>query len=228
MRQLVNIISGFIFGLAPLAGVAITGIPIYALLPNITGVITLWVLTILSLWLGIRIFKRIQIIGPIDFMTAVYASPDLDDLEPVETWETKRRSPEEFVRLLENQNNLFTGGSFRIFGDWFGKPYKNYHEIESAHFERQLKKLTLTFKEGEKLEIYNPKHIFEASTFFKIIRADRIKLTWFHYHKTQKKENQYFLDYSLKDKKMITETNVDWYKPRFDISLGDQALMIFG
>lgn len=228
MRQVINIISGFIFGLAPLAGAAIIGIAVYASLPNTTGIIIIGLLAISSIWLGLKIFKRVQIVGPIEYMTTVHASPDLDNLEPTKDSETKRRSPEEFVRLLENKDNLFIGGSFRIFGDWFGKPYDNYHEIENAELNNQLNRLTLNFKEGEKLEIYNPRYVFEASTFLKIVKADRIKLTWFYYGKTKTTENQYFLDYTLTDKKIATETNVDWYKPIFDISLGDPALMIFG
>lgn len=228
MRQVINIIAGFIFGLAPLAGAIIIGIAIYASFPNTAGIIILGLLGVLSIWLGLKIFKRVQIVGPIEFMTASHASPDLDNLEPTKDSETKRRSPEEIVRLLKNNNNLFQGGSFRIFGDWFGKPHDNNHQIVSADFDDQLNKLTLNFKEGEKLEIYNPRHIFEASTFLKIVQADRIKLTWFYYGKTQTPEHQYFIDYSLTGKKITTETNVDWYKPIFDVSLGNPALMIYG
>jgi len=227
MRQIINIITGFIFGLAPLAGAAIVGITIYVPLPNVTGLIICGLLGVLSLWLGLKIFKKIQIVGPIEFMTAIHASPDLDNLKPTKDSETKRRSPEEYVELIANKDNLFKGGTFRIFGDWFGKPYDNYHEIESAEFDKQLKLLTLNFNEGEKLEIYNPRHILEASTFLKVIKADRIKLTWFYYGKPQTKENQYFLDYTLNDNTITTNTDVDWYKPIFDVSLGDPTLMVY-
>lgn len=167
-------------------------------------------------------------VGPIEFLTAVHASPDLDNLEPTEGSKTKRRSPEEIVRLLKTNDHLFQGGSFRIFGDWFGQPHENNHEIFSADYDEQLNKLTLNFKEGEKLEIYNPKHIFEASTFLKILQADRVKLTWIEYSKTQTTENQHFIDYNLTAKKITTETNVDLYKPIHDVSLGDPALVIYG
>jgi len=228
LRQIINIVTGFIFGLAPLALATIIGIAIYASLPNTTGIIILGLLGVLSFWLGLKIFKRVQIVGPIEFMTAVHASPDLDNLEPTKDSETKRRNPEELVDLLSNKENLFKGGTFRIFGDWFGQPYDNYHEIESAEFDSQLKRLTLSFKEGEKLEIYNPRYIFEASSFLKVVNADRIKLTWFYYGKSQAKKPQYFLDYKLNDKKITTDTDVDWYKPIFDVSLGYPALIIFG
>ncbi|MFN5784806.1 MAG: hypothetical protein ACK457_02495 [Flavobacteriia bacterium] len=97
MRQAVNIVTGFIFGLAPIAGATLIGIAIYASFPNTTGIIIIGILGILSIWLGLRIFRRVQIVGPIEFITAVHASPDLDNLEPIKDSETKRRSPEEII-----------------------------------------------------------------------------------------------------------------------------------
>jgi len=228
LRQAINIISGFILGLAPVVGATIIGLAIYASLPNTAGIILIGILGVLSIWQGIIIFKKIQIIGPIEFITAVHATPDLDNLEPTKDSDTKIRSPEEIVDCLKNNDNLFKGGTLRIYGDWFGKPHDNYHILKSAEFESQLNCLTLFFNEGEKLEIYNPKHIFEASTFLKVVYADRIKLTWFYFEKTNTKECQYYLDYKLIDKKILTETNVDWYKPNFDVSLGGPSLMIYG
>lgn len=228
MRKAINILIGFIIGLAPLALATIIGLVTYASIPNTMGILILGFLIVLSLWLGISIFKKIQIVGPIEFMSAVHATPDLDNLKPTKDSETKLRNPEEFVKFVENRENLFKGGTFRIYGDWFGRPYDNYHKLKSAHFDSQLKRLTLDFNEGEKLEVYNPKHIFEASTFLKVVDADRIKLTWFFFGEKQEKENQYFIDYKLNDKKITTETDVDWYKPNFDVSLVEPALMIYG
>lgn len=226
MRQVINIISGFFFGLAPFGAAAIIGIAVYASFPNIIGILILVLLGVLSFWIGLKIFKRVSIIGPIEFMTAVHASPDLDNLEPTKDSRTKRRSPEEFVQILGNGENLFKGGCLSIYGDWFGKPYSNNHEIESAEFDNKVKLLTLNFKEGEKLEIYNPKHIFEASSFLKIAKAERIKFSW--YNNKSEIANQYYLNYALNGKKIVHETNVDWYKPIFDVSLGAPALMIYG
>lgn len=228
MRKIVNTISGIIFGLSPLAGATIIGITIYASLQTVTVLIIYGLLGVLSIWLGLKIFKKVQIVGPIEFMTTIHASPELDNLEPSKNSETKRRSLEEFVELIKNKQNLCKGGTFRIFNDWFGKPYDNFHKIESAEFNKESKCLTLNFNEGEQLEIYNPIDIFEASTFLKVVKADRIKLTWFYYGKAQTKKNQYFLNYRLKDEKIMTDTDVDWYKPIFNVSIGNPALVIFG
>ncbi|NHN24853.1 hypothetical protein FIA58_004105 [Flavobacterium jejuense] len=228
MRKAINSITGFIIGLAPLAGTTIIGIAIYASLPNTIGLIIVGFLVVSSLWLGLKMFKRVQIVGPIEFMTSVHASPDLDNLEPTNDSETKRRNPEEIVERIKNNDHLFKGGTFRIYGDWFGKPYDNYHELKYAEFDKQLNRLTLVFKENERLEIYNPRHIFEASTFLKVVNADRITLTWFYLGKTHVKENQYYLDYKRNNNKIVTQTDVDWYKPTFDVSLGEPALIIYG
>lgn len=62
----------------PVAGAILIGILIYAAIPTILGIIILCVLSALASWIGIKIFKTVQIVGPIDFMTAVHATPELD------------------------------------------------------------------------------------------------------------------------------------------------------
>ncbi len=228
MQKFWTIILGGIFGLAPLAGTTIISLAMYVSFPSTAVTLGIAFSVVLSLWLGLKIFKRVQIVGPIEFLTAIHASPDLDHLEPTENSKTKRRSPEALVELLKNKKQLFQGGTIRIYGDWFGKPYGNYHEINSATYDQIEKLLTLYFKEGEKLQIYNPKHLFEARTFLKIIQADSIKMTWFYKGSTHSEAKQYYIDYGNENKKITTKTNVDYYKPILDIALGDPALMIYG
>ena len=84
------------------------------------------------------------------------------------------------------------------------------------------------FDQNEKLTIWEPKNIFEAKTYLKILSAGKIEFEWYYDGKVQKPENLYHLTYDKTSGKMETETNVDWYKPKFDISLGQPALMILG
>jgi len=161
-------------------------------------------------------------------MAAKNATPELDNLKLSPDSSTKERTPEEFVKLISENQNLLKGGTFRIYNDWFGKPYDNVHSVESGNYDINTRILTLHFDEGVQLEIHNPNHIQESSTFLKVINADRIRLTWFYYGRPQKQENKYFLDYRMENKRIVTETNVDWYKPVFDVSLGSPALMIYG
>jgi len=228
LRQIINIVSGIVYGMGPILGAALFGLFIYDAQPNFIGKGIIVLVGILALYMGYSIFRKVQIIGPIEFMTVQNATPELDNLKLSPDSSTKERTPKEFVELISEKQNLCKGGAFRIYNDWFGKPYDNVHSLDKGFFDTETKVLTLEFAEGEKLEIYNPIHIQESSTFLKIIDADRIKLTWFSYGKSQNRDNQYFLDYRKENKKILTETNVDWYKPVFDVSLGSPALMIFG
>lgn len=228
LRQFINIVSGLVFGLAPILGAAFFGLFIYDAQPNFIGIGIMGLLGILSIYLGYSIFRKVQIIGPIEFMTAKNASPELDNLKLSPDSSTKERTPEELVKLISENQNLLKGGTFRIYNDWFGKPYDNVHTVKSGNFDNNSRILTLLFDEGEQLEIHNPLHIQESTTFLKVINADRIKLTWFYYGKPLEQENKYFLDYRKENKRIVTETNVDWYKPVFDVSLGSPALMIYG
>lgn len=228
MQKFINTVTGFLFGLAPMIVAAIIGLAFYVSFPNFIGITILVVLEILAFWVGFKIFKRVQILGPSEWLTFIHASPDLDNLEPTKDSATKRKSPEELVNQINLKENTCKGGTIRIFGDWLGRPYDNYHELNTAQFDQTLNLLTLHFTKGEQLEIYNPEHIFEASTFLKIVKADSIKLTFFDPNKTQTKENQYLRDYRLNDKKITTKASPNWYKPTFDVSLGEPALMIYG
>ena len=161
MRSIINILVGFLYSLAPISLAAVLSLFIYNELPNYIGIIIISILGVFSIWLGIKIFNKIQVVGPIEFISAVSASPDMDNLEPTANSSTKRRHPKELVDLIKQKNNLLKGGSFRIFGDWYGKPYDNLHIIKNANFDSNESKLTIEFEGQEILEIFNPKHIFE-------------------------------------------------------------------
>lgn len=214
--------------MTPILGAAFFAIFIYNAQPNSVGIVIIGILGILSFYLGYCIFKKIQIIGPIEYMTAKNATPELDNLKLSPSSRTKSREPAQLVALISNNKSLIKGGTFRIYNDWFGKPHDNFHKLTKGHFNEEKKLLTLEFDEGEKLQVYNPRIIHEASTYLKIIDADRIKLTWYYFGKPKIQSNLYFLDYRKANKKISTETNVDWYKPVFDVSLGSPALLIYG
>lgn len=226
MRHFTNIVSGFFAGISPVFVATIISISVYQSLPNYKGVLIGFVCVGLSVWLGIKIFSLIQKIGYVEFKSAVRATPDLDNLEPTPDSETKRKTPTELVEHINQKKLAFTQGSWRIFGDWYGGPYEDYRKMDRAFFNEQKNCLTISFADLTSLEIYNPKHILESSTFLKIIEADRIIFFW-NDRKNEAGE-QYFLDYIKEKKQIKTNTNVDWYYPDFHLSLGDPALMIYG
>jgi hypothetical protein len=215
-------------GIAPIALAAFLGLFFYSAFPNILGLLVISTALLLAIWLGVSIFKQTQKVGIMEFISAVHASPEADNLEPEPDGETKRRAPAQLADLINRNENLLKHGSLRIYGDWFGNPFERKHTITRAKLNQDSNILTLIFSRGEKLEIFNPMHILEASTFLKIIDAERVKLSFYNLESPESEKISFFLDYRKENKKIATNTNVDWYKPKFDVSLSAPALMIFG
>lgn len=223
MKSFFNTISASIMSLGPLVGATIIGIAIYEALPNTLGIGILILLGIAALYTGLQIFKRVQIVGPIEFLAKSHGSPDLDHLEPTANDATKRRTAVILAERLTAKQSL-QEGRLRIFGDWFQKSY--HHPISAAHFDTLSNTLSLHFKQGQRLDIQNPKHIFEAPTFIKIIRADSITLTWQEVDSTSNRSK--VIDYQYRNGSIHTTTNCKDHSPNFDVALNAPALMIYG
>lgn len=62
----------------------------------------------------------------------------------------------EFTKLI-NQLEEKPGGTFRIFGEWFGRPYDNYHKISECNYKDDI--LKMIFDTGETIKLWQPSHI---------------------------------------------------------------------
>lgn len=74
---------------------------------------------------------------------------------------------------------LKTGGSLRFWGEWFGKPYDNFHRPVSAELNGNV--LTIRFKDGEKCTVFDPSEIVNEPNDFHIARASKIVWEWYCY-----------------------------------------------
>jgi hypothetical protein len=79
MNKVVNILTGIIFGLAPMFGAAFMYMLMYFFLYNIWGLIVSITSILLALWLGYLNFKSVQEVGLISFLSKIHSSPELDD-----------------------------------------------------------------------------------------------------------------------------------------------------
>lgn len=215
-------------GILPVTGAALIGLFIYNDFPNMVGISICATLLILSTYVGYQIFRKIQIIGLIEFVTATTASPELDNLELSPSSSTKKRTAEEISHLISINQNLIQSGCIRIFNDWYGKPFELELVLDCSKYDSEQDLLTIKFNSGEFLEIFAPREIQESTTFLKIIDANRIKLSNANYGRSHISERSYFLDYVKLANSFETKSNLDWRKPFFDVSLGSPALVIYG
>ena len=119
---------------------------------------------------------------------------------------------------------MFKGGSLRIFGDPFGRPYDNFHIPKTFSFVEDI--LVITFEGDETLTIWNPFHIQIAEHIFKVEEASKVRWEWFYYGRPKTEKNKFFLEYIKGQTDIHTTTNVDWYRPSFHAAMKEPAVMI--
>lgn len=102
------------------------------------------------------------------------------------------------------------GGTLRIWGDWFGRPMDNVHNLRTCSAEGDL--LTLVFSEGERLDIWNPSDVVIDANRFEIGQADRVRWRWYRYGEAQSIETLHSLDY-LRDGDSVRLRSDVGYRP---------------
>ncbi len=91
----------------------------------------------------------------------------------------------DFVKKFETLK--ISGSTLRFWGNWFGKPMDNYHEIKMVEFKNETKELALILGEMEKVRIWNPSNVQISQKELRIEKADKILFEWYHYGKDKTK-----------------------------------------
>ena len=74
---------------------------------------------------------------------------------------------------------LTWGGSLCFYGDWFGRPYDNFHKIVHTNYDGEI--LEIKFDQWERLIIYKPDNIISTKHELKITKAKKIKWMYIPY-----------------------------------------------
>jgi len=101
-------------------------------------------------------------------------------------------------------------GTLRFWGEWFGKPYDNQHQLARCEVESNL--LRLFFDGDEILSVWAPSGLKVSQSTFWISTADRVRWEWFYYGRSKNASNLYFLDFVRSYTGISATTNVDWYE----------------
>ena len=129
-------------------------------------------------------------------------------------------SQEMSARIQELLPSLKTG-SVRMWGVWFGKPYDSIHRIVACSGDDQ--KLLLEFEGGETLAIWKPEGLDTTLGVFSIKSASKVRWEWDYYGRPKLPENHYFREFVIEGSSILSSTNVDWYAPKFEPSLRQNA-----
>lgn len=120
------------------------------------------------------------------------------------------------------------GGTLRFWGNWFGKPMDNYHEIKNVEFDNGKNILTLTLGEDEKLKIWNPSNLEIGRKELRIKNADKILFEWHLYGENKTGENLRFESY--KNNGISIEFTTDFMPEKRNVEChkSEPALSIIG
>lgn len=108
-------------------------------------------------------------------------------------------------------------GSIRFWGEWFGRPFDNYHTVIETCWTKDNDVLVIKFDQGEVAMIYNPKNIVSSEQEFSVKDASLITFEWFYYGREHILENLNHLEYrSINNNKVLCSgtdtTNKKLYK----------------
>ncbi|MBR6101837.1 MAG: hypothetical protein IKP95_05380 [Ruminococcus sp.] len=84
-------------------------------------------------------------------------------------------------------------GSFRFWGDWFGRPLDNSHRCTGATLQGDL--LMAEFADGESLTVYGAKGITSDEGKFSVADADMIVWEWDLYGEPESDDARRFIEY---------------------------------
>lgn len=86
-------------------------------------------------------------------------------------------------------------GSICFYGEWFGRPYDNYHKIKGYSYTGDT--LEIVFDQWEQLIVIEPSGIINTEKEFRISSAKQVKWSWYPYGSTQRDMNK--ISYSIVD-----------------------------
>lgn len=125
-----------------------------------------------------------------------------------------------FIREHAQQIN----GSLCVFGDWFGRPMDNWHQLVS-HDEKDGY-IKLCFNEDETLEVWEASGLRMEGRRFVIQRAIRVRWEWFYYGRSKLPENRFFIEHVVNGQRIEVTSNVDWAPHNFRPSPNEPAVSI--
>jgi hypothetical protein len=138
-----------------------------------------------------------------------------------------RNTMSEAERLAERVNSGLEGlkaGTLRFWGEWFGRPYDNIHQIVGCKADGDF--VRIRFNDDEVLGVWSPREPVVGPRTFKISNADRIRWEWFLYGRPKVLNNRRFIDFVMTAAGIKASTDIDWYSPGLKVSSAHPAVEI--
>ena len=104
----------------------------------------------------------------------------------------------------KNVNILTKGGSLCFYGDWFGRPCDNFHQIIHTSYDGEI--LEIIFDQQQHLLVYQPEGITSTVRELEITKAQKVKWLYIPYGSKTTEYNTITYTYNAESKTVIKET----------------------
>ena len=127
-------------------------------------------------------------------------------------------------KVRNEESNSFkilkAGGSLCFYGDWFGRPWDNYHTIKCYFYKDDV--LEIGFDEGECLMVFEPLGMTNTEKEFSIRQSKMVQWSWYPYGAPKRELNKIL--YELRDGRVhkisrYGEQNLERRAPYFSVFL---------
>ncbi len=113
-------------------------------------------------------------------------------------------------------------GTLRFWGQWFGRPMDNIHQI--VRCEADADALRIWFNCGEKLTVEVPVGFEVSADAFWIRDADRVRWEWFYYGRAPTPENLCYEEFVRVPEGVRTTTSLNWSRSNLQPSMCEKAV----
>ncbi|MDX2109044.1 MAG: hypothetical protein SFY80_02260 [Verrucomicrobiota bacterium] len=137
----------------------------------------------------------------------------------------RKSKPEpEDVAAFIREHTPQINGSLCVFGDWFGRPMDNWHQLLSHEAKEGY--VRLLFNEGETLEVWNPAGVRMEGKSFVVQGASRVRWEWFYYGRSKFPVNRFFIEHVVSGEKIEACSDANWAPHSFKPSRAEPAVSI--
>ncbi|MBN1951640.1 MAG: hypothetical protein JW801_10580 [Bacteroidales bacterium] len=221
LQTLLSVILSGLFGILVFAGLTLIGMLVFDSTKGFWGVVGFTFFGLAGMSLGYLVAKASRRRGILEFIAAVQATPELDQLEPGPDSDCRKLNAEDYALKYNADDLVCIGGQVRIWGDFRSRQLDSFNEISSVAYQPPGI-LILSFSNGNSVSLKDPGIVFEASSYLKITDATEITWKWTENHPVK----DLYFRYQKEGNTIRTQTSSDWESRDLDVLAGLPALFI--
>lgn len=124
----------------------------------------------------------------------------------------------DFFNALNRSIRTLKPGSLTFWGDWFGRPYDNFHRIAGVNIRGEELQIIVFLNHGENIVITEPSEWSLDDDILLVGNASSVRFNWFYYGRVPSAESLRFMEYNRLGDSIKYVSNSELHVPTLDAS----------